>query len=330
MKTQTYITLNNSNHNANDETITALCHKLPTNMQAKQLWLPMINLNNMQGKDGRSWTVDDPQQVIANTDLPFQLDIDHASELTTNTVASGWFEELKVKNNQILARLELNSMGQQAINDKQYKFYSPAFVVAKGSNKIIKIKSVGLTNQPNLDVPALNNEGNKSTQTNQEQPMEQLLALLGLSKDASEEVAINAVKALQDKANQQIDLNAYVPTATHEQTVVALNAVQAELAEIKTAKHNEAVEVAINKAIANKKIAPADKEFYTSCCASGEGLADFNKFIDSKAPIIGESNLPNADKAPNASETALNSEQKGLLGQLGLSAEDLKEVKDDK
>lgn len=320
MKTSKYLTLNNANQS--DAIVTALCRTLPSDIDAdKGIWLPLVPIGAFSGRDGRSWNNSAPEAVINNTVLPFVLDIDHASELTPNTEASGWVTQLKIEDDHIYGWLEFNALGKKAIDEKRYKFYSPAFNVTKDS-VLLDLSSMGLTNKPNLYVPALNKtQDNQTTPPQKDAPMlKALLAALGLSEDADQTVALNAINALKTaKPDPQTpDLNNFVPQATHSQVVTELNTANAKLADLETAKHKEAVETAINSAITDKKIAPADKEFYTACCATEQGLADFNKFAATKAPVIGDSNL--SDKSPNkdGKDTELNSEQQGILAQMGV------------
>ncbi|MBR0573690.1 MULTISPECIES: phage protease [Pasteurellaceae] len=300
----------------------ALCHELPTfKVQETEgdLWLPLIPIGQVTGRDGRTWNNHNPELVIERTKLPFILDIDHQSELSTNTAASGWIVELAIEGNHIKGRLELNDLGKTAIENKHYKFYSPAFLYDTAGN-ITKLVSVGLTNKPNLDVPALNH-----TQDNLENPKEQnvkqIAEKLGLNATANTDEICTAINALQTKASQAPDLNSFVPKATYDQTEMALNAANAKLAQIEKDKHNAAVELALNSAIKAKKIAPADKDYYQAQCATEDGLKAFNAFIEKKAPLIGDVALP--DNPPQSDSVALNSEQKKILSQLGLTEKDL-------
>lgn len=320
MKTPLYTTLlNNANHT--DAIVTALCRSLPSDINAdNELWLPLIPVGKFGGRDGRHWNNSDPEAVINNTTLPFILDVDHASETTANTEASGWITQLKIDDNHILGLLELNGRGRQAIDDKRYKFYSPAFNVTTDGT-VHSLCSVGLTNKPNLAVPALN-----TTQNQKDNPMNpELLKALGLPADADQATALNAINTLkaakadtQTKTAASVDLNSFVPKATHEQVVTELNTAQQKLADMEKAKHQEAVETAINQAIADKKIAPADKAFYTACCATEHGLADFNQFVANKAAIIGDSNIPDTPPHKDGDKTELNSEQQAILAQMGV------------
>ena len=323
MKKHLYTTLNStSQSDASDAIVTTLCRSLPSDINAEEgIWLPLVPIGAFAGRDGRSWTNSDPEAVINNTTLPFVLDIDHASELTPNTEASGWVTKLKIQEDHIFGWLEFNALGKKAVDEKRYKFYSPAFNVTK-DGVLLDLSSMGLTNKPNLYVPALNKtQDNETTPPKKDDTMlAALLAALGLAADADQSTAIDAIKDLKaaSVATKTPDLNSFVPQATHNQVVTELNTANAKLAGLETAKHQEAVETAINTAITDKKIAPADKEFYTACCSTEQGLADFNKFAATKAPVIGDSNLP--DKSPNkdAKDTELNSEQQGILAQMGV------------
>lgn len=320
MKKHLYITLNNVTQS--DAIVTALCRSLPSDINAEEgIWLPLVPIGAFAGRDGRSWTNSDPEAVINNTTLPFVLDIDHASELTPNTEASGWVTKLKIQEDHIFGWLEFNALGKKAIDEKRYKFYSPAFNVTKDS-VLLDFSSMGLTNKPNLYVPALNKtQDNQTTPPQKDDPMlPELLAALGLATDADQATALNAINALKTAKPEPKtpDLNSFVPQATHSQVVTELNTANQKLADLETAKHKDAVETAINTAITDKKIAPADKEFYTACCSTEQGLADFNKFVSTKAPVIGDSNLPNSPAQKDGKDTELNSEQQGILAQMGV------------
>lgn len=321
MKTSKYLTLNNANQS--DAIVTALCRTLPSDIDADEgIWLPLVPIGAFSGRDGRSWNNSNPEAVINNTVLPFVLDIDHASELTRNTEASGWVTQLKIEDDHIFGWLEFNALGKKAIDEKRYKFYSPAFNVTK-DGVLLDLTSMGLTNRPNLYVPALNKaQDNQTTPQQKDDPMlPELLVALGLSADADQATALNAINALKTaKPDPQMpDLNHFVPQATHSQVVTELNTVNAKLAALEAAKHKEAVETALNAAISEKKIAPADKEFYANYCSTEQGLADFNKFVSTKAPVIGDSNLPDKPAQKDGKDTELNSEQQGILAQMGVS-----------
>lgn len=304
----------------------ALCHALPAQTDASSgLWLPLIPASgDFSGRDGRGWTVDDAEAIIANTERPFILDADHTSENGDDTSASGWFTDLKVEDDFIKGFLGLNSRGQTAIADKQYKYYSPAFLVDPKTNAVVALVSVGLTNKPNLDVPALNSESATDLTLNQEETtmLNVLLAALGVAADADQQTALNAVQKLKNQGHP--DLDSYVPKATFEQMQTELNTAKKQLADIAKSNHNQAVEVAINAAIADKKIAPADKEYFVDTCATEEGLESFRQFVANRPPVIGDVGLPK--EAPKGGEVALNVQERAVYQQLNIDPSTLKET----
>ena len=323
MKKHLYTALNSTSQS--DTIVTTLCRSLPSDINAEEgIWLPLVPIGAFAGRDGRSWINSDPEAVINNTTLPFVLDIDHASELTPNTEASGWVTKLKIQEDHIFGWLEFNALGKKAVDEKRYKFYSPAFNVTK-DGVLLDLSSMGLTNKPNLYVPALNKAEdsrtlNTTTTQKDDTMLAALLAALGLAADADQSTAIDAIKDLKaaSVATKTPDLNSFVPQATHNQVVTELNTANAKLAGLETAKHQEAVETALNAAISDKKIAPADREFYANYCSTETGLQGFKDFVAKKASVIGDSNLPDKPAQKDGKDTELNSEQQGILAQMGV------------
>jgi phage I-like protein len=156
--------------------------------------------------------------IIANTALPILVDRDHFSyDPDKSSEAFGWIRELQNRDGQIWGRIDWTDLGLTAITNKQYRFVSPVWlprdVDRLEDNRIRprRLDSVGLTNSPNLRgmVPLTNRQApadnhnpgtHPSHPSHQSQtPMKNLLQKLGLSPDASEQSAIEAVTALQNR-----------------------------------------------------------------------------------------------------------------------------------
>ena len=64
---------------------------------------------DLKGRDGRAWKMADVAAVVAATQLPFALDYEHAMDLPSikgvETIASGWCEELDIRDGQIWGRI---------------------------------------------------------------------------------------------------------------------------------------------------------------------------------------------------------------------------------
>ena len=301
-------------------------------------WIMLLPAGpEIKGRDGRAWRLEDPATILAafhanNADLP--LDIGHSSELLAPkgepAPAVAWIKELEVRDGAVWGRVEWNSDGRWVVGDKQYRYISPVFLYNKKTMEIFQLTSVGLINQPNLLLPALNREGQQ--QQKQEVNMDllkMLLAALGMAETETPEAALNTVGKLKGDLEVALnrafvpDLTKFVPRGDYDTAVNRATAAEQALATSKKAAHTEEIDIAINAALAAGKIAPASKDFYVASCQAEGGLAAFNTFIES-APVVAEpSNLDNED--PNKGKgSAMNADQTKIANQFGNSAEDLK------
>ena len=176
------------------------------------------------GRDGRRWTKRNAEVIAqkSNEYLPqHPIDENHSTDLKASkgeaAPAMGWFTNIEAKEDgSIWADVSWTAKGKAALESQEYRYISPVFEVDT-SGEIIKILRAGLTNTPNIDLPALN-----STQTVQaENPAKEtrmnkeLCAALGLAESATENDAIAAVNALKTQLNsaKTVDLTAYAPRA---------------------------------------------------------------------------------------------------------------------
>ncbi|AMK09645.1 hypothetical protein AWY79_00235 [Pseudodesulfovibrio indicus] len=169
-------------------------------------------------------------------------------------------------------------------------------------------------------------QGDLSTASNRAMSKD-LLSALGLTEDAGADAAaakakeLTTSKALNAQGLPQgVDLSSLVPRADLMQ---ALN--RAETAE-KAIKERDAkeldgkIEVAVNTAIREGKIAPASKDYHMAMCRTENGLAQFEAFAKSAPQLIADPQLP---ETPGNTEKALNQQQAHIAAQFGNTAEDL-------
>jgi phage I-like protein len=91
-----------------------------------------------------------------------QVDFDHASEdpelkAAGKAIASGWlrFDSLAYEPGRgIVGRIEWTDDAAAAIAKKQYRFLSPVFYFNKRTGDVLGLKSIALTNDPALNLPA--------------------------------------------------------------------------------------------------------------------------------------------------------------------------------
>lgn len=116
---------------------------------------------------------------IGHPDVPGRPDTNPAAP------AVGWFTDISIENDGARFHTKLGPRGKEAVENAEFRFYSPNWAcqrVAGGKLRPVRLKSMGLTNNPNIPVPAIAND---STQTEQTMNPE-LLKLLGLDAAAND------------------------------------------------------------------------------------------------------------------------------------------------
>ncbi|CAI2036806.1 phage protease [Serratia plymuthica] len=298
----------------------ALCFELPDYVDNQiPAWLPMLPIGPFTGRDGRAWVNNEPEAVIAKSlqynHLPF--DMEHATEIKgpkgEDAPAYGWIEDLKIQGDQIWARVAWNADGEKIIQGKKYRYYSPAFYFT-ADGQVTQLSSVGLTNKPNLLVPALNSE-------NTDMKLHELIAAaLGLGAEATVESGVTAIQSLKSAEQvalnraQNPDLSAFVPKETHQ---LALNRAESAEDKLKELAEKDA-EVLVDGAIATGKVAPANREMYLATCRSEEGRKQFTEFVQG-APVIVNSDP--IKKKPGHSNQELTDVELATCRSMGISKE---------
>jgi phage I-like protein len=242
----------------------------------------------------------------------------------------------------IWADVEWTKRGSQAVLNKEYSFISPVFL-HDDQNEITVVLRAGLTNSPNLQLPALNAEHSSEPEKNNTEVSmnKELCAALGLSETATEAEAIAAASALQSKAalnaaksgtaqtqtdTSKVDLAAYAPRADLNAMEARAVAAEKQLADLNAANNKKEAEAAVDEAIRNRKIAPASKAEYLALCSTKEGFESFKKIVAASPAIIStETQAP--ESAPSASGTAaLNAEEKAMAIAMGYTEDEYKKI----
>lgn len=316
----------------------ALCFELPSGNVPE--WVQLLPAGEMQGHDGRRWVNSNPQQILQhkqNRNLHIPLDIEHATHIKgaigEPAPAVGWFEELEIRNGEVWGKLTVNEDGHALLSKQNYRYISPGFKHDAAGN-ITSIASVGLTNQPNLGLVALNHQQQSQQSTQQHpqqssqlenQPMPLALAIataLSLnSETATETDAVNAIKTLQSNHDLALNraanppLDKFVPHETHE---LALNRATMAEQKLQTIKDTE-TEALVDSAISAGKVAPANKEMYLATCRTEGGVEQFKQFVASASKIA-----DSETKHKDANKTAENLDENELAmcRSLGLTQEE--------
>ena len=292
----------------------------------------LLPAGQIEGRDGRKWLNSEPEAVLEHftglgRDLP--IDVEHATEIRAPkgepAPAAGWIKALSNEDGAIWGEVEWLDAGKQLVGGRQYRYLSPVILYRPSDRVITGLTSVGLTNQPNLRLGALNSE-----QDGEEQIMDELKKVkvaLGLTEDADTEQALNAITKLKgDLASamnraETPDLAKFVPRGDYDQAMArAANAEQA-LAEDKKERLHAEIEAVIKAALSAGKITPATVEYHKASCQQEGGLERFREFIKAAPVLGGESGLD--DKKAGEPGKAMNAQEQAVAAMFGNTAEDI-------
>lgn len=306
-------------------TYTALCFNLSNTASPEGLWLPMIPAGNFSGIDKRSWNNSNPDSIVAAFSQKLPFDVEHSTHLKAPNgdpaPAVGWITQLQNRDGEIWGKVEWNSEGHELIEEKKYAFYSPAFNF-DGSGNVYSLESSGLTNQPNLNVPALNRREEEDMKFSKE-----IIEALALKPEATASEVLTAINSIKSEKQialnsaQQPDLTKFVPKDTYS---IALN--RAETAEkIVKAADDAAIEALVDSAIADGKIAPANKDMFVGMCRAEGGKENFSAFVATAAAVVTDKE----DKKPSlATNSKLDKEELALCRKMNLTAEEFLKSKE--
>lgn len=123
----------------------------------------------LKGRDGRAFSIRDQQAILAHLaslKRPVLLDENHSAVHRAprgeSSPAAGWLSDFKFEAAGLSAAVQFTPYGRDLIATQSYRYLSPALLHDAGV--VIGLHSVALTNDPNLELPALN-----STETVAEQ-----------------------------------------------------------------------------------------------------------------------------------------------------------------
>lgn len=301
--------------------------ELPAEVPAR---VPLIPAGEqVVGRDGRTWRWDAEakgmvQAHFASRGLPLPIDVNHAQELRApkgeESPAYGWIERIELVDGALVGEVRWTRRGMQAITDREYRFLSPVFEYDPATRRIVRLTSVALVNEPNLRLPALNQE--QSVNRTMTAAILAALEALGIPAEATDEeifARLEQIKADLARATAsngaQPSLDRYVPRADYDALVTrAANAEQA-LRERDAEAHRAQVDAEIGAALAAGKITPATEAYHRAACADAGGLARFRAFV-AAAPVIGDA-LPQPNGKPSHA-SGLNATEREICAAMGI------------
>jgi phage I-like protein len=269
------------------------------------------------------------------------IDYEHQTVDGTKAPAAGWITALRWEAGRgIMARTEWTDEAAQFVAKREYRYFSPVFMVRQSDKRLVGVHSVALTNAPKTNhlTPILAKlvPGDAQEEVNMEF-LKQLIAKLGLADDADETAVLAALDAIKDKAPETKEVVAKdILTAlelgsdeTASAVVASIHALRqqtkgtvsrAEFDKLQAQLALQDAEKIVAKAMADGKITPDQKDWAMDY-AKGD-LAGFTTFV-AKAPVVIPVNkLPG--KKTDADAAELNEITLTVAKMMDVSEDDIK------
>lgn len=283
----------------------------------------------IKGRDGRTWRLNDPEKVVSHfraSNTPLLLDYEHGSEVKAPkgeaAPASGWCVEMEVRNGAVWGKTEWTARASNHIAAKEYRYISPVFAYDR-SGLIHFLYSAALTNAPNLTLKALNRE---TTSSEVKTMTTAIAAALGLALTATETDIIAAITQQRDAITKALNraqeppLEKFVPRADYDAALQRASNAETKLAEQNAKTLAEQAETAVNDALAARKIAPGQVDYYKGRCRSEAELAEFQKFVADSPALVADTVAPPGDGTVKTG--TLSDLEKATCRRLGLTEEE--------
>jgi hypothetical protein len=128
-------------------------------------------------------------------------------DLENSTEAYAWVKDLRVQDGELEGRLDLTDIGEAAIRNKRFKFFSteydPEDLEDLGGGRVRPLRLAGLafTNRPNNrgGRPISNRYGGEQTETETTRTMQPIAEKLGLPADADEAAILKKITDLMSE-----------------------------------------------------------------------------------------------------------------------------------
>lgn len=329
-------------------------------------WVHLMPLGVIEARDGRKWTLKDPQAVVAASSSRGRdavVDYEHQTDLAEKNgqpaPAAGWIKEFQVRADGIWGRVEWTAPGADRLRAKEYRYLSPTFVADKKTGEVKAILRAALTNDPALYLIALAKEQDVDSM---EELLKALRAALGLPENATQDTAlakvgdlVNSAKAadetvaairtslkLDDKADATAIAKAIdtaVATAKEEAAKAKADTVdpnafvpRAEFDRVSTALASMQTGLATDKATESVEKAMKDGKIAPASkeWALAYAKKDPEGFADyvKGAPVVV---APGGTGSPNPPKAGspLTDDEKEMCRQLGLTEDEFKKTRDE-
>jgi len=302
----------------------------------------VIPVGEIRGRDKRSWKLSkdeasDLVQRIREDNVDVVLDYNHGS-YAGDPKAAGWFPagSFEARDDGIYAALELTPNGRQIVENREFRYISPAFYSSMDEpERITSIDSFGLTNLPNITViPSLNSRRPGGSRMNTE--AQQGKTAPETNGKSREELVKNNKTMWEDNKKLVLQVNKMKDdVATMRKKVEMLENVNNQLIVENTRLHGtiekdgaekrrQLVVNAVDEAIKEGRLAKAQRDSMVSF-----GMLDFDKMKEAiEAANLNLNELSKETSPPEGAEegAALNGEILSVCNMMSLDKDKVAET----
>lgn len=242
-------------------------------------------------------------------------------------VAAGWFG-LEVRDGELWAvNVRWTPAATRQLNDREWRYMSPAFTTTGETRRISRIINCALTNIPatkNLTPIAASQSLVSDVSHGEQNPMKQVLTALGLGADATEADALVSLSKREDAAQRLFALTgkatigeALAICEAWKSGAAQATALEAQLAAEKKTREDAAALSQIDAAFAEKRIIPAQVETAKKLYAE-HGAAALSTFLGAFVvpQVNGEKPTP---KPAEDADATLSDTEKRIAYSLGIT-----------
>ena len=293
---------------------------------------------------GKTWKLDDAiaARVIARFDArqnPAVIDYEHQSMFAAvkagEAPAAGWFSGLEYRpgSGMWATPVRWTERASAMIAAEEYRYLSAVFRYDPKTGEILDIQNAGLTNNPALDGMAAVWEQRAAASfshplfADPENAVDrtQLIALLGLAQDASDETLTAALTAQRDAAAQVEALTAKLAAARASAAdpakyvpVAVVDELRSQVAALSAAQVGREVADIVTAALTDGRLLPAQKEWAESLGRSD--IAALRQYVETAQPIPALLRSQTGGKSPAGGTGAhgLTEQQLAICSNCGL------------
>jgi phage I-like protein len=319
--------------------------------------IKLMPMGTSMGRDGQGpYRLEDrahAEAVVAASQAKLNgldpvIDYDHQTDYAATpgnggqAPAAGWITKLEARDDGIYGAADWTALGAQRLSAKEYRYISPVFY-HRPDGRVTLVMRAALTNNPNLDLPALASQRSGAGFTGDDgMTFAKIAAALSLAATADEGAILTSIAGMQTAAKAiasalgakddasgddvlALASQAKVTATPDPAKFVPIGDLQAVAAQVTTLKTElsvlQAKDVAAEvEAQIGKTLVPSQRDWAIALASSDRKA--FDDYLKG-APDLGLTKVAlEGGKTPEAKPGDLTADEKAICAQIGITEAD--------